>query len=101
MRFSKVMENSFFIIINDLRSNWYFDDKVFTIGTSAVAASAMIAFWGFEMLLIAKVNEGVEIVDSFEDDMTASAAIATVWTAIFNEFFTTKAHAAGTAVSAS
>ena len=43
------------------------------------------------MLRITKVDERVESSDRFKDDIATLAAIAAVWAAILDIFFTTKA----------
>ena len=46
------------------------------------------------MLLVAKIDQGVQAVHGFHPDRAAIAAITTVRAAKFNEFFTPEAHTA-------
>ena len=49
------------------------------------------------MLGVAKVDQGVEALDRFEDDVAALAAVAAVGPAIFDEFLAPEADRAGAA----
>jgi hypothetical protein len=60
----------------------------------------MAADFGFEMLLVAKIDQRVEAVDRFDDDIAAATAITAIGTAIFDMRFTPEAHAPGAAVTA-
>src|SRR5271165_746822 len=53
-----------------------------------------------EMLLIAEIDQGVEIGDAFDHDVAALAAIAAVGTAEFDVFLAPKAAGAGATVTA-
>ena len=52
-----------------------------------------------EMLGVAKIDEGIETGDGFKDDIAAFSAIAAIWAAIFDVFFTPKRHSAHAAVA--
>ena len=67
--FSEVHDDFFFEFIEDFCSDRYTHDYIFTVRTCAVAAHAVVAFFSFEMLGIAEVNERVQIFDAFDDDI--------------------------------
>ena len=60
----------------------------------AVLAHAGAAVLGVEMLLVAIVDQRVEAVDRFGDDIAAFAAVAAIGSAELNEFFAPERHAA-------
>ena len=65
-----------------------------------LAAHAVLAFFGFEMLLVTVIDQRVEAGDAFGDDAAAAPAIAAVRPAVGNEFFTPETDAAVAAVAA-
>lgn len=65
----------------------------------AVAAHAMHAGLGLEMLLIAVVDQGVEAVDGLDPDIAAAAAVTAIRAAEFDEFLTPERNRAGAAVA--
>ena len=60
---------------------------------------AVHAGLGLEMLLVAIVDQRVEPIDAFGDDIAAASAVAAVGTAEFDEFLAPERHAAGAAVA--
>ena len=67
--------------------------------TGAVTAHAMHADFGLEMLLIAEINQGIEVFDRLKNDIAATPAVTTIGTAKLNIFFTPKAYRASTAAA--
>ena len=65
----------------------------------AVAAHAVDAGVGFEVLLVAKVDQGVETVDGLDPNVTAIAAVTAVGATIFDELFPAKGHGAAASVT--
>ena len=96
-RLCKVGEHMVSVFGDNLGANGHFDDQIIPTPACAVAARAICAARGLEMLGIAKVDEGVQPFDCFKNNVAAFAAIAAIWAAIFNEFFATKGHSAGAA----
>ena len=85
------------VLIQDLGADRHFQDDIIATGASAVLAHAVVAACRLEMLLIAIVDQGVEALDTFHPDVTATAAITAVGAAEFDVFFTPEADAAGAA----
>ena len=69
------------------------------VRAGAVLAHAVAAGLGLEMLLVAVVDQRVEAVDAFDDDIAAAAAVAAVRAAEFDEFLAPERDAAGAAVA--
>ena len=70
------------------------------VGAGAVRAGAAAAVLGPEMLLIAVIDQRVQIVGGHEDDVAALAAVAAVGPAELDELLAAKAHRAAAAVAA-
>ena len=66
---------------------------------SAVAAHAMHAGIGLEVLLIAKIDQGIEAIDRLDPNIAAAPAVTAVGAAIFDEFFPPKRHGAAAPVA--
>ena len=77
-----------------MRADRHFQHHLFAVGTGAVLAHAIGATLGFEMLLIAIVDEGVEPVDGLDNDVAAFAAVAAVRSSELDEFLSPKGDAA-------
>jgi hypothetical protein len=74
-------------------------DAVAALGAGAVAAHAVAAGLGLEMLLVAVVDQRVEAVDGFHPDIAAAAAIAAVRPAELDIFLAPERYAAGATVA--
>src|SRR5690348_5871068 len=59
-----------------------------------------MAAFGLKVLLIAIVDQRVEVGDALDDDIAAAAAVAAVGSAELDEFLAAKAYRAGAAVAA-
>ena len=86
--------------IHDLSPDRNLQNEILAIGTGALASGARPAVGCAEMLPIAGVDLGVEIVGHGKDDITASAAITTVGAAKLDELLAAKARGAASAVTA-
>src|SRR5262249_10901391 len=64
-----------------------------------VLAHAVAAGLGLEVLLVAVVDQRVEAVDAFGDDVAAAPAVAAVRPAELDEFLAPERHASGAAVA--
>ena len=69
------------------------------LGAGAVAAHAVAAGGGLEMLLVAVVDERVEAVDAFGPDVAAAPAVAAVGAAELDELLAPEGDGAGAAVA--
>jgi len=94
-----VDDQSFVVFLEDLRADRDLQRHVFAIGTRAVAAHAMRAGLGLEMLLEAEVDQRVEAVDRLHPDIAATTAVAAVRTAEFDELFAPKRDSTGATVA--
>jgi len=86
--------------IHDLSPDRYPQGEVLTIGTGAFAPGARPAVGCAEMLPIAVVDQGVEIVGHRKDDVAALAAIATIGAAKLDELLAAKTRSSAPAVTA-
>ena len=95
----EVVDQRFAVLVDDLRADRHFQHDRFAVGPMAVAAHAIDALRSLEVLLIAIVDQRVEPVDHFDDDIAAATAIAAGRTAELDEFFAAERHAAVSAVA--
>ena len=89
-RLGQVGEHRAALLVEDLRSDRHFQNRVGAAAAGAIAAHAVHAGLGLEMLLVAKVDERVEAVSTFDDDVAATPAVAAVGAAEFDEFLAPK-----------
>ena len=75
------------------------EDHVIAIGTGAVLAHAVATLLGAEVLLIAKVDERVEVFDALGPYVAAATAIAAIGTAKLDKFLAPEADAAVAAIA--
>src|SRR4051812_13179704 len=85
------------VVGQDLRPDRDLDHQIVAAGAGAVLPCAALAARRLEMLGVAKVDQGVEALDSFEDDIAALAAVAAVRAAIFDIFLAPESDCAGAA----
>src|SRR5690606_16141507 len=74
-------------------------DYVLALGAVHLAALAVVAGLGLEMLLVAEVDQGVQPIGRLDPDVAALAAVAAVGAAVGNEFFATERDGARAAVA--
>src|SRR5947207_7947303 len=87
------------VVLENLCTERYFQHHVGAIGAMAVLAHAVTAAARLEVLLVAVVDQRIETVDTFGDDIAAAAAVAAVRPAEFDEFFPPERDAAFAAVA--
>ncbi|MNN36037.1 hypothetical protein D3C81_1499120 [compost metagenome] len=85
--------------INDGRSYRHRQDQVFTLGTGAVLAAAVLPALGIEAPGVAVVHQGIQVLVGLEVYRATVTAITTVGTAFFDELLAAKAHEAIAAVT--
>src|SRR5215831_5456401 len=78
----------------DLGADRHLQDDVLAVRTSAVLSHAVSTALRLEVLLITVVDEGIQAGNRFHHDIAATAAVAAIRAAEFNEFFAPKRHAA-------
>src|SRR5262245_35323077 len=83
--FGEVGDESVAVFFIDLRADRHLQNNVLTVCAGAVLTHAVAAALRLEMLLIAIIDQGIEPVDGFNDDVTAVAAIAAVRPSELNE----------------
>ncbi len=69
-----------------MRAGRNLDDDVVAIGAGAVLAHAVAAALGLEVLLIAIVDERVEVFDALDPHVAAASAVAAIGAAELDEF---------------
>src|SRR5262247_3800699 len=95
----EVREQGLAILLVDLRAGRHLEHDIVAARAVAVLAHAAAAVLGFEMLLVAVVDEGVEPIDRLHDHVAALAAVAAVRPAELDEFLAPERHAAVPAVA--
>ena len=95
----EVDQEGLLVLGDDLGTDGDLDDDVRGAGARAVAAGAVAAFWRAEVLGVAEVDQGVEVVGGDEDDVPAAAAIAAVGAAELHELLTAEGDGSVAAVA--
>ena len=98
--FGQVGDHFFAVLGQYLGADRQLHDHAFARAAGAVLAHAVMADLGLEMLLIAEIDQGVEIGDAFDDDIAAASAVAAVGAAVLDVFLTTEADGACAALTA-
>src|SRR5260221_10984511 len=88
------------LLVEDLRADGNAQHHRLSARAAAVGAHAVMALLGAEMLLVAVVDERVEVGHRLDDDVAAAAAVAAIGTAELDEFLAPEAAGDGTAVAA-
>ena len=87
------------VLFQDLGADGHLEHDVLAHGAGAVAAHAVGADLGLEVLAETIVDQGVEAVDRLDKHMTATPAVTAVGSAVLDEFFTPERHAACAAIA--
>ena len=95
----QVADQRLVVFLEDLRAGRHLQHDVGALGAGAVAAHAVDAGLGLEMLLVAIVDQRVEPVDGLDPDVAAAAAVAAVRSAELDELLAPERDAAGAAVA--
>jgi len=93
-RLDKIGKERFVVLGKDLRSWRNLQYGAIAVCASPVGAHAVLAVAGLEMLLIAEIDQGVEIGDTLDPNIAAATAIAAVGAAEFDEFLPPEGEAA-------
>ena len=96
---NQIGEQGFLIFVKDLGAHGDLNDLASAMPTAAVFAHAALATLSLEMLLVAEVDKGVQIINSFKDDMTTTAAITAGGAAFGDIFLTPKRDGAMAAIA--
>ncbi len=98
-RLVEVGDQHFIVFVADLGADRHFQHRVGTVGAGHVAAPAGGAGGCLEMLLVAEVDERVEVFDRLDPYVAALAAVAAVRSAELDELLAAEVHAAIAAVA--
>ena len=71
-----VDDQGFVVFLEDLRADRHLQRHVGAAGARAITAHAVNAGAALEMLLEAEIDQGVQAIDGFHPDITASTAVA-------------------------
>src|SRR6185437_15454109 len=88
------------LLVEDLRADGNAQHDGLACCAAAVGAHAVMALLRLEMLLVAIVDERIEIGHGLDDDVAAAPAVAAVGSAELDEFLAPEAARAGPAVAA-
>src|SRR5437879_5860348 len=99
-RADQVGEEAFLVVGENLRPDRHAQHDVAPLRTRLVRPGAAAPVLCPEMLLVAVIDQRVEIVGGEEDDVAALAALAAIGPAEFDEFLAAKAHRPAPAVTA-
>ena len=95
----EIREHDQVVVVENLGTYGYAHGDAVATGAEAHLAHAVATGFGLEMLLVAKIDQCIQAVDSFHDDIAAATAITTVGTAIFDMRFAPEAYAARAAIT--
>src|SRR3984957_11597473 len=95
----EIMDQRFAILVENLRADRHLEHDRLAVGAMAVLAHAIGALLRLEVLLVAIVDQRVQAVDDFDDDVAAAAAIAAAGSAELDILLAAKRHAAVTAIA--
>src|SRR6266702_3724950 len=99
-RTGQVGNEALLVVGENLRPDRYAQHGVAPLGAGFVRAGAAAPVLRPEMLLVAVIDQRVEVVGGDEDDVATLPAIAAIGPAEFDEFLAAKAHRAAPAISA-
>ena len=95
----QIGEQRLVVFREHLRAGRDLHDDIVAAGAGPVLAHAALAALGLEVLLVAIVDERVEIIHALDPDVAALAAVAAVGPAEFDELFAPESDAAVAAVA--
>ncbi len=98
-RLSEISDQRLAVLIENLRPRRQFQHDVRALRPGAVLAHAIAALLGFEVLLVAEVEQRVEIGHAFHDHVAALAAVSAVGAAVLDKLLPPEAHAPVAAIA--
>ena len=90
VRRGHILDDRFAVVGDNLRADGNFDDQVFAFASETVFAFAVVSAFRFEMLLIAEIDQRIQIRDGFKNHVAAASAVPAVRSAEFDILFATK-----------
>jgi hypothetical protein len=88
------------VLIQDLRTDRHLDQGIIAARPGARGAHPGTAILGFDVLLIAVVDQGVEVFHRLDHHVAALAPVTAVGSAMFDEFLAPEADTAVPALAA-
>ena len=98
-RRGQVRDQRLIVLFEDLRARRHLQHHVGAAGAGAVLAHAVAALLGLEMLLVAVVDQRVQVRHALDDHVAALAAVAAVGPAELDELLPPEADGAVAAVA--
>ena len=95
----QIADQGFAVFFQNLGARGHAHDRIVTAGARHILAHAGQTVFGADMLLIAVVDQGVEIVHRHGPDIAAAAAIAAIGAAKFDELLTPEGDATIAAIA--
>src|SRR5207244_9994927 len=95
----EVVDQRLAVLVEHLRADRNLQHDRLAVGAMAVLAHAIGALLRLEVLLVAVVDQRVQAIDHFDDDIAAAPAIAAGGTTELDELLAAERHAAVTAVA--
>ena len=96
---SQVADQRLVVVLEDLRADRHLEDDICPFRPGLVAAHAVYAGLGPEMLLVAIVDQRIQPVDGLDPDIAAAAAISAVRSAELDELLAPERHGPSAAVA--
>ena len=88
-----VGEDGLLVLVEDFGADGHAEHDIVAVLAGALAAHAVLAVLGEEVLLVAKIDERVQPVDRLGPDIAAPPAVAAVGAAVFDELLAAEADA--------
>ncbi len=95
----QVGDQGFAVLVQDLGAHRHLQHHVGSVGARAVAAHAVDARLGLEVLLVAVVDQGVQPVRRLDPDVSTASAIAAVGATELDELLAPERHGAAAPVA--
>ena len=95
----QVGDQGLVVLFQHLGADGDLQHHVLTAEPAALAAHAVDAGAGLEVLLVAVVDQGVQPLDRLDPDVATPSTVAAVWTAVLDELLTPERHGSPAAVA--
>ena len=96
----QVHDNRLLVLGQNLRADRQFQGFRLTAGTCSLLTHARVTILRLEMLLVAKIDKRIQMINHFYDHISAAAAIPAVRSAKFDILLAAERHAASTTIAA-
>ena len=99
-RLNQIGQDGLLVLVQHLGAHRHLHHDIVALAAGLVAALAVMALLGLEMLLIAVIDQGVQIGHAFQDDVATASAITAIGTAELDMLLAPEATGSGSAVAA-